>query len=70
MTDDEIDILDVDEAVAMNAGHVGVDLGDDHGCLVRGGLDHVHADSETQITVLIGKRGLHQRHIDSDGAAS
>ena len=70
MTDDEIDIPDVDEAVAVHAGHFGVDLGNDHGGLVRGGLDHIHTDPETQITVFIGKTGLHQRHIDPDGAAS
>ena len=64
MADDEIDILDVDEPVAMNTGHVGVHLCDDHGCLVRGGFDHIHADSETQISVLIGKRSLDKRHID------
>ena len=55
MADDEIDILHVDEPVAVDTGHVGVDLGDDHGCLVRGGFDHIHADAETQIPVLVGK---------------
>ncbi len=55
MADDKIDILDVDEPVTVNTGHVGIDLGDDHGCLVRGGFDHIHADTETQIAVLIGK---------------
>ena len=69
VTDHEINILDVDETVAVNAGHFGVDLSDDHGRLVRGGLDHIHTDPETHITVLVGETGLHQRHIDLDGAA-
>ena len=67
--DDEIDIPDVDEPVAVNARHEPVDLGDDHLGIFRGCLDDVHADAEAQVTVFVGRGGLDQGDVDPDGAA-
>ena len=59
----KVDIIDVNERVAVHPGHVRVDLGHDHAGHLGGGLHDIHADSETHVAVLIGKRGLDERHI-------
>ena len=69
MGNDEIDIPNVDESVAVDARHEPVDLGDDHPGVLRGRLDDVDADAEAQVAVVVGRGGLDQGHIDPDGAA-
>ena len=64
MRDDEIDILDMDESITMDAGHIFIDLGDNHGCFIDSGLDHIDADAETEITMVVRQRGLDQCDVD------
>ncbi len=66
---EKVHIVDVNERVAVHAGHVRVDLCHDHASDLGGGLHDVHAHPETHVAVLIGKRGLNERHIHPVEAA-
>jgi len=61
--DQEIDVVDVEEGVAVDPRHVTVDLCDDHPGRLGGGLDDVHADPHAEIAVVVGQRGLQERHV-------
>jgi len=52
--DEEVDVADVDEAVAEDAGHALVDLGDEVLGGFGGGLHDVGGDAEAAIAVLVG----------------
>ena len=39
----------MDESIAVNTGHIGVDLRDNNGCLLRYRFYDVHADPEAQV---------------------
>ena len=64
-----MDILDVNETVAVNARHGFINLGNDNRGLFRCRFDDVHADTEAQITVIVRKRCLNQGNIDTDSTA-
>ena len=57
------------KAVAMDPGHGRVDLCDHQIGVLDGRLYDVDADAEVHIAVIVGKRGLYERHIDLDQLA-
>ena len=67
--DDGIDVVDVDEAVAVGARHLIVDLGDHEMCALGGGQGGVDADAEAAEAVRIGRRNLDQGDIEGHGSA-
>ena len=50
----------------MNAGHIAVDLGHHQAGLFHGALDHVNADAQAEVAVLVGKGGLNQGYVYRD----
>ena len=64
MAEDVGHVLDMDEPVPVDPGHVGIHLGDDHLRALHGRLYDVHADPQAHVPVLIGRRGLDQGDID------
>jgi len=66
MRNHEVYVLDVDESVTVGARHIAVDLDHHQACLLHGALDHVHADSQAEVAVLVRQGGLDQGHIHPD----
>ncbi len=60
---DEIDVVDVEEGVAVDPRHVPVDLDDNDPGRLRGGLDDVDADAHAEVAVLVGQRSLEKGHV-------
>jgi len=58
-----IDLLEVQPAVPAQAGHVGVDLGDDHVSMHGRGHGDVHGNPQVAIPVRIGRGYLDKRHV-------
>ena len=67
--DDRVDFADVDEAVAIGARHLIVDLSDDVAGLLGGGEGRIDADSEAAEAVRVGRRDLDERDVERHGAA-
>ena len=61
--DQEIDIVDVEEGIAVDTRHVAVDLDHENAGRLGCGLHDVDADPHAQIAVLVRKRGLEKRHV-------
>ena len=61
--DDEVDLADVDERVAVGARHLRVDLRDDRLGDLRGRLGVVDRDAERAEAVLVGRRDLDQHDV-------
>ena len=64
VVDEEIHLVHVDEAVAVNARHVAVDLGDDERRVPGGCRDDVDAHAKAEETVVVGEGGLDERDVD------
>jgi hypothetical protein len=65
--EDEVYILDVNEAVPMHARHLRVDLGYDSGGCLNGRFDNVHADTKAKVAVRVRQRCLDKSDIDRNG---
>ena len=63
LLDDAVDLVEVDLR-PEGAGHVLVHLGDGHAVGARRGQRVVHGDAEAAEAFGIGRRDLHQRHVD------
>ena len=66
MRDDKIDILKVNKGIPMNPRHIGVHLGNDQGCILRGCFRDIHTDPQAHIAMVIRRGGLDQGHINGD----
>ena len=64
MANDEIHFFDVNKAIPVHPGHVGVYLGNDQGGVLHGGFDNIHTDPEAHISVGIRDGSLDQSHVD------
>ncbi len=67
--DDDVEIVDVNVAVAVGARHLVIDLGDHEAGLMGGGQGGIDADAEAAEAVGVGRRDLHERDIERHGAA-
>jgi len=59
----------MDEPVAVDPGHMLIDLGNDQGGVFDRRLDDIHTDSQAHKTMVVRRGSLDQRHIDMDQAA-
>jgi len=64
MMDHEVDCVHVDESVAVNPGHIFIDLGDDDVRIVDGSPANIDADAQAHKAVFVGKRGLNEGDIN------
>ena len=56
--------VEVDEALAVGAGHRRIDLGDDAACNTQDRGREIHRHAETDEAAPIGRGDLKQRHVD------
>ena len=68
--DEIVHLLDADEAVPVDPGHEPVDLGDDEGRHLQGGLDDVDGDPQAHVSVVVGGRGLDEGDVDGGDLAA
>ena len=66
--DGKVDIADMDQTVAVGAGHLRVDLGDDGLGRLHGGACRIHGDAQRAIAVAVGRRNLDQRRVQRQDA--
>ena len=62
----EVDLVEVEEPLAVHARHPGVDLGHHHDGALHRRLHDVDAQAQAEVAVLVGERDLDQRHVDRD----
>ena len=60
----------MDEAIPVDPGHVGVDLGHDDLRRIRGGLGHVDTDAQGAEAVLVRGRDMEQGHVQGPTAGA
>ena len=59
---------DVKEGLPHGAGHLVVDLGNDHFGVQAGGLGAAHGDAQGHIAVLVRRSDGNHRHVNGEGA--